>query len=112
MFGVAGTARIWLWSGPCDLRYGIDRLSGLVEEHFGDEILSGAYFVFLSRSRDKVKVLWWDRDGHCLWLKRLARGSFTPPKDHDGQARISPAQLQLLLHGVTPRRISRRWEKS
>ncbi len=59
MFGVAGTARIWLWSGPCDLRYGIDRLSGLVEEHFGDEILSGAYFVFLSRGRDKVKVLWW-----------------------------------------------------
>ena len=111
MFGTAGTARIWLWQGPCDLRSGIDRLCGLVEEHFADDSLSGAYFVFLSRGRDKIKILWWDRDGHCLWHKRLAQGTFTPPAAHDGKACISPAQLQLLLHGITPKRQSRRWEK-
>ena len=74
--------------------------------------LSGHLFVFVGKTRKRIKILWWDRDGHCLWHKRLAKGTFTPPAQHDGKICISPAQLQLLLLGITPKRLSRRWERS
>jgi len=109
MTGLAATARIFLRRGATDMRKGFDGLSGLVREDFGREPSDGSLFVFVSRRRDILKALYWDRDGFALWSKRLERGRFAVSVD--GSAEIGRAELALLLEGVTARVIRRspRW---
>jgi transposase len=107
--GPASPARIFLRRGATDMRKGFDGLSGLVRETFGREPSDGSLFVFVSRRRDMLKALYWDRDGFALWSKRLERGRFAAPAE--GPAEIGRADLALLLEGVTVRVIRRspRW---
>ena len=109
MTGPAPAARIFLKRGATDMRKGFDGLSGLVREAFGREPSDGSLFVFVSRRRDMVKALYWDRDGFALWSKRLERGRFAVPAE--GPAEIGRAELALLLEGVTVRVVRRspRW---
>jgi transposase len=74
--------------------------------------MSGTLFIFLNKSRDKLKALYWDRDGYAIWTKRLERGRFAIPSDVGGV--IGIAELGLLLDGVSVRVIKRsaRWEKA
>jgi transposase len=73
------TVRIYLYAGSTDMRKGFDSLASLVESSLALDPLSGHLFVFRSRRGDRIKVLWWDRDGYCLWYKRLEKGSFRFP---------------------------------
>ena len=109
MIGLAPTSRIFLRRQPTDMRKSFDGLSGLVRGELGQDPLTGELFVFVSRRRDFVKALYWDRDGLALWAKRLARGRFAPPPD--GPAEIGRDELALLLEGVRARVVSRspRW---
>ena len=109
MTGFAATARIFLRRGATDMRKGFDGLSGLVREDFGREPSDGSLFVFVSRRRDILKALYWDRDGFALWSKRLERGRFAVSQN--GSAEIGRTELTLLLEGVTARIIRRspRW---
>ena len=109
MTGPASAARIFLKRGATDMRKGFDGLAGLVREAFGREPTDGSLFVFVSRRRDIVKALYWDRDGFALWSKRLERGRFVVPPG--GAAEIGRADLALLLEGVSARVIRRspRW---
>lgn len=109
MTGLAATARIFLRRGATDMRKGFDGLSGLVREDFGREPSDGSLFVFVSRRRDILKALYWDRDSFALWSKRLERGLFAVSRD--GSAEIGRAEWALLLEGVTARVIRRspRW---
>jgi transposase len=110
MLPVTGAARLFLYRGPTDMRKGFDGLSGLVGEHFAESLFSGALFIFLNRQRDRVKILYWDRDGLALWHKRLERGKFQMPAEKDGQAvELTAAELTMLLEGITPLRVSRRY---
>jgi len=77
MFSISGQARIFVFRDPVDLRKGSEGLSCVVEDTFGDELTSGAFFVFLNRKRDRMKVLYWDADGLAIWYKRLERGTFS-----------------------------------
>jgi transposase len=76
MLAISGNARIFFFQAPVDMRKGIETLSALVEENCKGELMSGAYFVFVNRVRDKMKVLYWDNDGFAIWWKRLEKGSF------------------------------------
>ena len=108
MIGIGTAAAIHLYEGPCDMRNGFDALTALVERHFSLEALQGgALFVFVSRRRTQVKVLWSDGDGCCLWTKRLTQGCF-----RGGMAggRIERRDLMLLLEGVHPQRLNKRWK--
>jgi transposase len=101
--------RIYLYRAPCDMRKSFDGLCGLIRSELGEDPLSGSLFVFLNRRRNMVKLLYWDRDGLALWYKRLERGCFRSPDHYAPDGQIDRLQLTLLLEGVVPKRISRRY---
>ena len=111
MISLTGAVRIYLYREAADLRKSFDGLSGLVRMHLEADIFSGALFVFLNRRRRLVKILYWDRDGLALWSKRLERGTFRLPESGGTRPELSPAELTMLLEGITPLRIDRRYRR-
>lgn len=109
MLALTGATRIYLYEGPADLRRSFDGLCGLVRGAMDRDPLSGALFVFCNRRRTLVKVLYWATDGLCVWQKRLEQGTFGLPQTGGGHAEIDRRQLTLLLEGVVPRRLHRRY---
>lgn len=107
MIGLPAGTQIWLVAGATDMRKGFDGLSALVQTALRREPFSGQLFVFRGRRGDRVKVLWWDGQGLCLYYKRLERGRFVWPQARDGVVRLSPAQLSMLLEGIDWRRPER-----
>jgi transposase len=87
---------------PVDLRKGFDSLSAAVQAVFQRNLLDGHLFLFLNRRRDRIKLLWWDRDGMALFYKRLERGTYEIPRHAPGdkQLRLDATQLSLLLNGI------------
>jgi transposase len=107
MIGPPPGTRIWLVNGATDMRKGFDGLSALVQSRLADNPFSGHLFVFRGRRGDRVKILWWDGDGLCLFYKRLERGKFIWPRAQEGKAALTPAQLSMLLEGIDWRRPER-----
>lgn len=105
----SGSMRIFLYRGATDMRRSFDGLSGMVEAHFSTAVLSGNLFVFVNRRRDRVKLLYFAGDGLAIFYKRLEVGSFRVPQGPSGEVELSPAELSMLLEGITPLRVSRRW---
>ena len=101
MIMLPSAVRIFLCTRPTDLRKSFDGLTGLVQECFGQDPLTGHLFLFLNRRRDRIKILYFDRDGLAIWYKRLEAGSFQMPQavDQDG-VELQPAQLAMLLSGI------------
>lgn len=96
-------AEIFLGVEPIDLRWGFDRLSGIVTERMARPPRSGALFVFFGKRRDALKILFADSSGICLFYKRLDRGTFRPPSVHEaGASSISLDERALddLLDGI------------
>lgn len=109
MLALTGATRIYLYRGAADMRKSFDGLSGLVRAEMDGDPLSGALFVFCNRRRTMVKLLFWDRDGYALYFKRLEQGTFRVPASGPGGSEIDRRSLALLLEGVTPRRMNRRY---
>jgi transposase len=107
MIGLPGGARVWLACGITDLRNGFDGLAGLVQTRLSEDAFSGQLFVFRGRRGDRVKILWWDGDGLCLFAKRLECGRFVWPRASSGTVHLSVAQLSMLLEGIDWRRPQR-----
>ncbi len=105
----AGT-RIWLAAGVTDMRRGMYGLAALVETVLLENVYTGHVFVFRGRRGDLIKVLWADRDGMCLFAKRLERGRFVWPQATSGSVHLTPAQLSMLLEGIDWRRPQRTTE--
>ena len=74
------TAPIYLALEPTDMRKSFDTLAVLVREHLGSDPQSGSWFVFRNKAGNRLKILYWDRDGYALWQKRLEVGTFEFPK--------------------------------
>jgi transposase len=109
MLGLSAATKIYLYQRPADMRSSFDGLAGLVRSGLSGDPQSGAWFVFVNRRRTIVKLLCWCGDGYALWSKRLARGTYRVP-GADGQGpRLEYRQLVLLLEGVAPRRLHRRY---
>lgn len=100
MIGLAPGARIWLVAGVTDMRKGFDGLAAQVQTAVRADPFSGHLFVFRGRRGDRVKVLWWEGDGLCLFAKRLERGKFIWPRAENGKVALTPAQLSMLLEGI------------
>ncbi|CBL44196.1 Putative transposase (IS66 family element, Orf2-like) [gamma proteobacterium HdN1] len=91
---------IYLHRHPVDFRKSINGLSVIVDEQMAMSSLSGALFVFCNKQRDKLKVLYWDQTGFCLWYKRLEKDRFVWPKRFSGSSiELSERQWQWLLEG-------------
>jgi transposase len=103
MLSFAPHLQIYLHTRPTDLRKSFDGLSGLVRSVFAAEPTAGGLYLFLNRRRDRLKALWWDRDGLALFYKRLEAGTFErlPAADEAAVLEIDAAQLAMLLSGVT-----------
>lgn len=83
------------------MRKGFDSLSGLVRDEFKMNPLSGDVFIFLSKTRNKIKFLQWQRDGFAIYYKRLEKGRFEMPLfDADHTALITSQQLILIMEGI------------
>lgn len=94
--------RILLAAEPVDLRKSIDGLVALVRSGWKENVFAGHLFVFISRRRDRVKVLTWDSGGFVVFYKRLEQGRFRLPLFHDGAlgAQLDATQLAMLLDGI------------
>jgi len=103
MLTLPGSVKVFLCLAPVDMRLSFDRLAALVTEFHGQDPLSGHLYVFSSRHRNRVKVLYWDHDGPALWYKRLERGTFPfPAPSPSASLSITPGALAMLLDGVNP----------
>jgi transposase len=87
------------------MRYSFDGLSGLVTSHFGMNPLTGHIFVFFSRRRDRMKLLFWDSDGFALFYKRLEHGTYSWIRDLDLDqgGEIQASDFAMILTGINPR---------
>ena len=85
---------------PTDFRRTFDGLCGVVREVLGEDPLSPALFVFRNRRADQIRILWWDRNGFALWMKRLERGTFKFPAYDGAKRTITAAELAALIEGA------------
>ncbi len=92
--------QVYLSVGSTDMRKQINSLSILVQQGMELDPFSGSVFVFCNRRRSTVKALYWDRNGFCLWQKRLERERFRWPETTEEVMRISPRELRWLLDGL------------
>jgi len=103
---LSAAVRVFLCTGPTDMRKGFDGLSGLVQECFSQDLLTG--HLFLNRRRDRIKILYFDRDGPAIWYKRLEVGCFqtleptpdAPQLSGSAGIELSVSDLALILNGI------------
>jgi transposase len=100
MFGLSAAVRVYLARDPADMRKSFDGLAALAAGALELDPLSGHLFVFLNKRRDRVKVLYWDRDGLAVWAKRLERGTFRVPHADAPRVEMTTADLAALLAGI------------
>ena len=91
---------IFVRPGVTDMRKAINGLSMLASEQMQQDPLSGSLFLFCNRYRRIMKALYWDRNGFCLWQKRLEKDRFPWPASEEAARKISAEQLQMLLDGI------------
>jgi transposase len=117
MLSLSELVRIYFCTQPTDMRKGFDSLATIARDWLGHDPLSGHLFVFRSRRGDRVKLLWWDKDGLVQYYKRLERGTFRFPAAGDPGARsieVSSQELSLVLWGIDPASVKRqqRYQKA
>lgn len=100
MLNLPPSVKVFVATDAADMRKSIDALSALVTDVLSKNPFTGHLFVFCNKRGDKIKILYWDRNGFCLWYKRLERGIFRLPKMQSKVFMIAPNELNLLLEGV------------
>ena len=102
MIHLPASVRVYLCLTPCDMRKSFDSLQALVREHLELDAFAGHLFVFTSRRKDRVKIMYWDRDGFAIWSKRLEEGTYAVPFGDCAERRreITAQELGALLSGI------------
>jgi transposase len=104
MLGLTPAVRIFVCTKPADMRRSFDGLASMASELVGEDPLSGHLFLFRNRRRDRIKILYWDTDGLCIWYKRLEMGVFQLPSDRADVAVAKTSTGELEEKGLA------RWE--
>ena len=104
MLNLPPSTKIFLCNKPVDMRKSFDALSGLIDTYFGQNPLCGHLFVFFSKQRDRMKILFWDVDGFVLYYKRLEGGTFSWATDlvSEQNPEILASDFALVLAGINP----------
>ncbi len=111
MIHLPASVRVYLCLTPCDMRKSFDALAALVRDHLELDAFAGHLFVFTSRRRDRVRILYWDRDGFAIWSKRLEEGTYAVPFGAPAGERrreITAQELGALLSGIDLGQATRR----
>jgi transposase len=111
MLTLPPSVRVFVCLVPADMRRSLDGLAAMTREILKEDPLSGHFFVFFNRRRDRTKILLWDRSGLCLYYKRIEKGVFRlSALEHPKRIRaeIEPAELMLILEGIDLHRSRRR----
>lgn len=100
MLSVSPATRIFVALSPVDMRKGFNGLYAYVQGVLQQDPLSGHLFVFTNRTRNRLRILFWDGSGLWVCAKRLEKGTFGWPAGEEGSICLRPEDLQMLLHGV------------
>ena len=92
--------RIFVRAEPTDMRKQINGLSVLVQEEMNLDVFGTSIFLFCNKPRNRLKVLYWDKNGFAMWFKRLERDKFPWPKNIKEVREISQEEIKLLLSGI------------
>ena len=109
MIALPTNSGIFLYSKPTDMRKSFSGLAGIVRNELGKQPNDGSLFLFINRRQDKLKALYWDRDGMAVWYKSLEQGTFERIRQ-DGKAsvKLDAADLAMLLGGISIENAKRR----
>ena len=108
MIGLGAGTRIYLRCGVTDLRKAFDGLTRVVEEDLSRNITDGDFVVFCNRARNRLKAIYWDGSGVCLYSKRLEGGRFAWPNSREAALEVTSAELSMLLEGIDYRNATHR----
>lgn len=100
---ISDPVEVYLAVGAVDLRGGFDRLAAVTRRVLELDPSSGALFLFVNRRKNRVKALWWDKNGYLVWYKRLSGGTFQVPRGDEGKSKhveISAADFARLVAGL------------
>ena len=107
MLTLQPSIRIFIHTAPADMRKSMDGLENLVRTHLGEDPMSGNLFLFRNRRGDRLKLLYWDRNGFVVWYKRLERGTFSFPRHDAARVEIPPGLFAQLVGGLS---LDRAWK--
>ena len=104
MIALPPQIRVFLYRQPTDMRKSFHGLVALTESALKQDPLSGSFFVFVNRRRDRIKILYWGQTGFCIWYQQLQRGTYQLP-DHESlgeqeSLEVTRSQLSLILDGI------------
>jgi len=102
MLAFSSQVKIYLHTQPIDMRKSFDGLFGLIKSDLQVDAREGGLFMFLNLRRNRIKLMYWDRDGLAIWMKRLERGCFQRPlRSPNGKhVIVDPTELQSILSGI------------
>lgn len=100
MLSLSAATRLFVALTPVDLRKSFNGLFALAKEQLEQEPTSGHLFLFTNKARNRLKILFYDGSGLCLFIKKLDRGTFSWPKGEGKSQCLRPEELNLLLHGI------------
>lgn len=104
----ASSSKVYIALGATDMRKSINGLSLMVVDQFDLDVFSGNLFAFCNRRRDLIKILYWDDNGFCIWMKRLEKDIFRWPDSEQDVMEISRTALDWLLSGLDLRQAHKR----
>jgi transposase len=102
MIHLPASVRVYLCLTPCDMRRSFDGLHALVRDHLQMDAFAGHLYLFASKRKDRLKLLYWDRDGFAIWATRLEEGSYAIPSGESSSEglEITTEELGALLSGI------------
>ena len=104
MIALPPQIRVFLYRRPTDMRKSFHGLVALTESKLKQDPLSGSFFVFVNRRRDRIKILYWGQTGFCIWYQQLQQGTYQLPRheslDEQDTLEVTRSQLSLILDGI------------
>ena len=104
MIALPPQVRVFLYRLPTDMRKSFNGLVALTESALKQDPLSGSFFVFVNRRRDRIKILYWGQTGFCIWYQQLQKGTYQLPAadvlEELETIEVTRSQLSLILDGI------------
>lgn len=108
MFSLSSGQQFWLYREPTDMRKTFDGLCGLVVNRINRNPRGGEVFIFVNKTRDKIKLLHWEPGGFTIYYKRLESGTFEMPKFDGLAGQIYWPELVMIIEGISIKNIQKR----